>query len=72
MNELKIKENKILELTGENKLLKEKVKKYKREIEMLELEKKELVRKYRKQNDELCQLKIDLSKGGYYDNKGSK
>ena len=33
MNELRIKENKILELTGENKLLKEKVKKYKREIE---------------------------------------
>ena len=45
--------NKILELIGENKKLKEKVKNYKKRIEELELEKLEIVRRYRKQNDEL-------------------
>lgn len=45
--------DKMLELIGENKELKEKVKKYKKRIEELELEKLEIVRRYRKQNDEL-------------------
>lgn len=45
--------NKMLELIGENKELKEKVKNYKKRIEELELEKLEIVRRYRKQNDEL-------------------
>lgn len=45
--------NKMLELIGENKELKEKIKNYKKRIEELELEKLEIVRRYRKQNDEL-------------------
>ncbi len=45
--------DKMLELIGENKELKEKVKNYKKRIEELELEKLEIVRRYRKQNDEL-------------------
>ena len=45
--------DKMLELIGENKELKEKIKNYKKRIEELELEKLEIVRRYRKQNDEL-------------------
>jgi hypothetical protein len=70
--QLKQKEEIILELQGVVKTLR---KKYEdKRIEYKELEKKyiNLKCRYTNQNDELCKLKVLLSKEGYYDIKRSK
>lgn len=70
--QLKEKEEIILELQGIVKTLR---KKYNdKRIEYKELEKKyfNLRARYTNQNNELCKLKVLLSKEGYYDIKRSK
>lgn len=72
MEKLKIKENKILELTGENKILKSRLISVKKDLKELQEKYNELKKRYAKQNNELCQAKINLSREGYYDNSRSK
>ena len=70
--QLKAKEEIILELQGTVKMLR---KKYEdKRIEYKELEKKyfNLRARYTNQNDELLKLKVFLNKEGLYDNSRSK
>ena len=43
-----------------------------REVKDLNTRYNELKKRYISQNDELCRLKIELNKEGYYDNTRSK
>ena len=62
-------QDKILELKGENIILKEKYNKKKKEYDDLLKKYVNLRSRYMKQNDELTQLTMIMSKEGYFENK---
>ena len=62
-------QDKILELKGENIILKEKYNKKKKEYDELLKKYVNLRSRYMKQNDELTQLTMIMSKEGYFENK---
>lgn len=62
-------QDKILELKGENIILNEKYNKKKREYDELLKKYVNLRSRYMKQNDELTQLTMIMSKEGYFENK---
>jgi predicted nuclease with TOPRIM domain len=62
-------QDKILELKGENIILNEKYNKKKKEYDELLKKYVNLRSRYMKQNDELTQLTVLMSKEGYFENK---
>lgn len=62
-------QDKILELKGENIILNEKYNKKKKEYDELLKKYVNLRSRYMKQNDELTQLTMIMSKEGYFENK---